>query len=134
MFCHNCGKELENDATVCINCGATVIHQDSKKTTDYKDNGKSFDVESSSSRSNKYRDEYASSRSVVESNRKSIVLAGILNLFLPGVGRLYLGYVGLGLAQFFTSCVYVGAVWSFVDGILMLTGSVKVDGQGNPVK
>ena len=45
MFCHDCGKELENDATVCINCGANVIHQDSKKTTDYKDNGKSFDVE-----------------------------------------------------------------------------------------
>jgi len=70
-------------------------------------------------------------------NAKSRMLGGLLNLLLPligipGVGRIYMGYVGLGIAQLL--CVLacgVGALWSFIDGIIILTGGVKVDGQGN---
>ncbi|MGM9858698.1 MAG: NINE protein [Bacilli bacterium] len=134
MYCYHCGQQLEDDATICINCGTDVTTRHVEKVKKHKEEHVNVDVESSSSRSNKFRDEYSSSRGVVEANRKSIMLAGILNLFLPGVGRLYLGYIGLGLGQLLTSGMYIGAIWSFVDGILMLTGSVKVDGQGNPVK
>jgi hypothetical protein len=61
---------------------------------------------------------------------KSKVIAGILQLTLGGfgVGRFYLGNVGMGLAQLFT-CGGLG-VWSLIDGILLLTGNDHTDEQG----
>jgi len=70
---------------------------------------------------------------------KTRTTAGLLSMLLPlvgfcGVGRLYTGHVGLGLAQllgFFVACalmvVLIGFVlapavwlWSVVDGIVLL--------------
>ncbi|WP_328749888.1 TM2 domain-containing protein [Streptomyces sp. NBC_00285] len=61
---------------------------------------------------------------------KSKVIAGILQITLGGfgVGRFYLGNVGMGLAQLFT-CGGFG-VWSLIDGILLLTGNDHTDEQG----
>ena len=61
---------------------------------------------------------------------KSKVIAGILQLTLGGfgVGRFYLGNVGMGLAQLFT-CGGFG-VWSLIDGILLLTGNDHTDEHG----
>ena len=63
-------------------------------------------------------------------------VAGILNLFLPGIGRMYLGYLAIGILQFilaFMSCGVL-AIWSFIDGILILTGNVPLDGYGRALK
>jgi TM2 domain-containing membrane protein YozV len=66
----------------------------------------------------------------VKSDR-SRVLAGILNLFLPGVGRIYLGHMAHGVLQLvLVFCGGVGVIWSFVDGIIILAGGVKYDGYG----
>ncbi|MEV7072821.1 TM2 domain-containing protein [Streptomyces sp. NPDC091972] len=61
---------------------------------------------------------------------KSKVIAGILQLTLGGfgVGRFYLGNVGMGLAQLFT-CGGLG-IWSLIDGILLLTGNDHTDEHG----
>lgn len=61
---------------------------------------------------------------------KSKVIAGILQLTLGtlGVGRFYLGNVGIGLAQLFT-CGGLG-IWSLIDGILLLTGNDHTDEHG----
>lgn len=68
--------------------------------------------------------------STIKSDR-SRVLAGILNLFLPGVGRIYLGHMAHGVLQLVLAmCGGVGWVWSFVDGIIILAGGVKYDGYG----
>jgi TM2 domain-containing membrane protein YozV len=62
---------------------------------------------------------------------KSRAVGGILNLIIPGVGRMYLGYGAMGVLQFMLAfCGGVGLVWSFIDGILILTGTVKMDGFG----
>ncbi|MDQ2987259.1 MAG: DUF4339 domain-containing protein [Armatimonadota bacterium] len=58
--------------------------------------------------------------------------AGVLNIFVPGVGRMYLGHVTIGIVQLVATVCSFGVlyVWPFVDGILMLTGSVTEDGMG----
>lgn len=46
-----------------------------------------------------------------------------------GIGRLYAGDTGTGIAQLLLSCIAVGSIWSIIDGILILTNGGK-DGQG----
>ncbi|MFJ9740217.1 TM2 domain-containing protein [Streptomyces sp. NPDC101166] len=61
---------------------------------------------------------------------KSKIVAGILQLFLGsfGVGRFYIGNVGIGLAQLFT-CGGLG-IWALIDGIILLTSNDKTDADG----
>lgn len=63
---------------------------------------------------------------------RSRLAAGFLQIFLPGVGRMYLGYFALGLIQLVLTLLTCGFLWpwSFVDGIMILTGSVRLDGYG----
>jgi len=66
----------------------------------------------------------------------SRMLAGVLQLLIPGMGRMYLGYLAIGLLQFMLGLctLYVFHLWSFVDGILILTGHVNHDGYGRTLK
>lgn len=61
---------------------------------------------------------------------RSRVLAGVLQLFLPGFGRMYLGYYAYGVLQLLTIFCGVGFFWSLIDGIMILAGTVKFDGFG----
>lgn len=63
---------------------------------------------------------------------KNRVLAGILNLVLPGVGRIYLGYAAIGALQIVVSIFTcgLGLLWPFIDGIIILAGGIKLDGYG----
>ena len=65
---------------------------------------------------------------------KSKIVAGILSLFLGsfGVGRFYIGHVGLGLGQLFT-CGGFG-IWALVDGIIVLTSSNTTDSNGRVLR
>ncbi|MFJ7047993.1 NINE protein [Streptomyces sp. NPDC101112] len=65
---------------------------------------------------------------------KSKIVAGILSLFLGsfGVGRFYIGHVGLGLGQLFT-CGGFG-IWALVDGIILLTSSNTTDSNGRVLR
>ena len=64
---------------------------------------------------------------------KSKMVAGLLALFLGnmGVGRFYLGYTGLGVAQLLT-CGGCGW-WSLIDAIMIFTDKVP-DAQGRKLK
>ena len=69
--------------------------------------------------------------------QKSRVVAGILQLCLAGfgIGRFYLGYTGIGVAQLLVTiftCGF-GAIWGMIDGIMILTGSVQTDADGRPL-
>jgi TM2 domain-containing membrane protein YozV len=52
-----------------------------------------------------------------------------------GVGRFYLGYTGIGLAQIAVTFLTfgIGGIWPFIDAIMMLTGNVR-DAQGRTLR
>ncbi|MDX1873450.1 NINE protein [Mycolicibacterium sp. 120266] len=71
---------------------------------------------------------------------KSKVVAGLLQLLglfgLVGIGRIYLGYTGLGIAQLLVGLVTCGlgaVIWGIIDAVLLLTDKVR-DPQGRPLR
>ena len=71
---------------------------------------------------------------------KSKVVAGLLQLIglfgLVGIGRIYLGYTGLGIAQLVVGLLTCGlgaVVWGIIDAVLLLTDKVR-DPQGRPLR
>ncbi|WP_300019097.1 DUF1707 domain-containing protein [Pseudonocardia sp.] len=62
------------------------------------------------------------------------VVAGVLQLVLPfGAGRFYSGHIGLGVAQLLLSLMFVGIIWSFIDGLVILAGR-PTDPYGRPLR
>ncbi len=68
---------------------------------------------------------------------KSKVVAGLLQIFLGsfGVGRFYKGDIGIGIAQIAVTWLTfgLGALWPFIDGIVLLTGR-PLDREGRPLR
>jgi TM2 domain-containing membrane protein YozV len=68
---------------------------------------------------------------------KSKVTAGILQLFLGGVGagRFYTGHTEIAIAQLIVTIVTfgLGAIWGVADGIVLLAGR-NTDPQGRPLR
>ncbi len=69
-------------------------------------------------------------------SEKQKLIVGILQI-VPGlgIGRMYAGHVGLGIAQLVVTVVTLGcgAVWTLIDGILILTNG-GTDGDGRPLR
>jgi len=73
-------------------------------------------------------------------SEKSKVIAGLLQLLglfgILGIGRFYLGYTGLGVAQLLVgifTCGIGAIIWGIIDAILLLTDKVR-DPQGRPLR
>ena len=68
------------------------------------------------------------------SDKQKILAAGlqILPVVFPigGIGRLYSGHVGTGVAQIVLSFFCIGQFWSLIDGILMFVNESPTDGNG----
>jgi len=105
-YCHNCGKPVTPDTTVCLSCGVPCYPP-----------------------VNNY------------ANAKSKVAAGLLGIFLGsfGVHNFYLGYTTKAVIQLVLTVATCGigaavsGIWGLVEGILILTGSINVDGKGLPL-
>ncbi|MBF4993441.1 NINE protein [Arthrobacter gandavensis] len=71
---------------------------------------------------------------------KSRLAAGLLGIFLGGLGihRFYLGYTTLGIVQLLVTLFTFGfgAIWGFVEGIMILAGaqSFRTDARGVPLR
>ncbi|MGW0162403.1 NINE protein [Mycobacterium sp. NPDC003323] len=71
---------------------------------------------------------------------KSKVIAGLLQLLglfgFVGIGRIYIGQTGLGIAQLivgFVTCFIGAVIWGIIDAILILTDRVR-DAHGRPLR
>lgn len=116
-FCPNCGKEVGENQDICLGCGRAL-----KNTAQTNTNP----------------------------NAKSKLAAGLLAIFLGqlGVHNFYLGNTGKAVTQLLLTIfgyilaifiigffmVAAAGIWALIEGIMILTGSIKTDGKGVPLK
>jgi hypothetical protein len=131
MFCQACGQQLDQYATFCARCGAPIGTGKTAAPSQlppvqyaHPPTGQPFPVAAPFGQPLGYSD-------------KSKVVAGVLQLVLGGfgAGRFYTGHIGIAFAQIavtWLTCGF-GALWPFIDGIMMLVGKVP-DAQGRPLR
>ena len=104
-FCSNCGQPLAPNAAVCMHCGVAVAPVAAAAPAGYQP--------------------------------KSKLTAGLLGLFLGawGVHNFYLGNTNRGILQIVLTVVTCGCagLWGFIEGIMILAGSIKTDAKGVPL-
>lgn len=119
-FCTNCGNKINEGEKFCISCGKNLSE-------------------------NKKVEEKTNNQNTVNSsnlNSKSKTAAGLLGIFLGafGVHNFYLGYTNKAIPQLILGTAgallcgigpIVSGIWGFVEGIMILTGSINQDAQGN---
>ena len=129
MFCRNCGKEIDNAAAVCVNCGVAVGNG-----INYCPNCGHQTVPGAAVCTSCG---VALAQPVPVGEQKSKLTAGLLGIFLGGLGihNFYLGYTGKAIGQIVLSlCFGIGAIWGLIEGIMILTGSINKDAKGVPLK
>lgn len=129
MYCRNCGKEIADNAAVCIGCGVATgqgvnfCHNCGAQTAP----GAAVCTQCG----------VALAQPIPVGEQKSKLTAGLLGIFLGGLGvhNFYLGNTGKAIAQIALSCCFgVGAIWGLIEGIMILTGSINTDANGVPLK
>ena len=105
-FCSNCGKEVQENQDVCLNCGVTI-------------------------RKFNNTNNIPGAKSKIAAGLLGIFLGsfGVHNFYLgftsKAVIQLLLGIFCLGIGS---------GIWGLIEGILILTGSISEDAAGNPLK
>lgn len=105
-FCTNCGTELNEQQDICLKCGVRVTKQSNVNNNP---------------------------------NAKSKLAGGLLGIFLGalGVHNFYLGYTGKAVGQLLITLLscgilsFVSAIWGLIEGIMILSGSIDKDANGN---
>ena len=103
-FCQNCAAPSQPGAVVCTTCGAALSQP-------------------------------------VQGPQKSKMAAGLLGIFLGAFGahNFYLGYTGKAVAQLLITVLSLGflavvsSIWGLIEGVMILTGSIKTDAKGVPL-
>lgn len=130
MFCKNCGKPIDDGAVICVNCG----FQKGAGMNYCQNCGEQVDPAAVVC----MKCGYAIQQMPDPATQKSKLAAGLLGIFLGGYGihNFYLGYTGKAIIQIvltFCSCG-IGAIWGFIEGILILAGNIDKDANGIPFK
>lgn len=104
-YCSNCGKKVNENQDVCLNCGINL--KKDKKIDNV--NGKSK----------------------ITAGILGIFLGcfGVHNFYLGYNGKAIAQLLITLLSLFLLS--WVSAIWGLIEGILILTGNIKKDASGN---
>lgn len=127
MYCRNCGRRLDGDFEYCDECD--------KRLHEVKEDENVQVIQEVGKKEEK-------KESAINPEAKSKVAAGIFGLLLGsfGVHNFYLGYNGKAIAQLLITILSCGilspasALWGFIEGILVLTGSIDSDANGVKLK
>lgn len=106
IFCKNCGMKNHPASACCVNCGAPLQNIN------------------------------------LNPNAKSKIAAGLLAILIGvfGVHNFYLGYTGKAVAQLLITILsfgilsWISLIWSVIEGVQILTGTIAVDANGVPLK
>lgn len=129
MFCRHCGNQMDNQAAVCVKCGVPA-----GQGVNFCPNCGNQTVPGAAVCTSCG----VALTQVIQGEQKSKMAAGLLGIFLGGLGihNFYLGNTGRGVAQIIVSCLTCGAgsLWGLIEGILILCGSINTDAKGVPLK
>ena len=128
MFCKQCGKPIDDGQELCEDCKNAA---GANNNTNQGTAGQTINVNVNSGNTGS-----------ANPQAKSKMAAGLLGIFLGafGVHNFYLGYTGKAVAQLLItilSCgflAFASSIWGLIEGILILTGSISVDANGNPLR
>lgn len=142
MFCKSCGKEIPEGQELCEECAI--------KSTENVVEGTTVENNTSSNETQAQEGTVVNNTSNINPNQdpnaKSKMAAGLLGIFLGSLGihNFYLGYTTKAIIQLVVTllggaitcgiaslAVYV---WGLVEGIMILTGSINTDANGNPLR
>ena len=134
MFCRNCGNQMDPQAVVCVKCGVPAGQGNNYCPHCGAQTAPDAAVCTQCG--------VAFAQPVPVGEQKSKMAAGLLGIFLGafGVHNFYLGYTGKAVAQLLISVLSCGIfavaseIWGLVEGIQILTGSIKPDAKGIPLK
>ena len=141
--CPYCGAALDVEARRCRKCGSTIEPQVSGSPPTVTQPPVQVIIQTGAP-TVAPREPYP----LVPDAGKSRLAAGLLGIFLGvfGVHRFYLGYVKIGAIQLGLTLVLgsllrsVGSIvvlmvgiWGFVEGIMILTGSIDRAAKGRPL-
>ena len=153
MFCKNCGAKIEDGQKFCTYCGAKV-----ERPEENKENGTQGGpyISYESLTNNQGHEEYVSfGKSRIFAGLMAILVgAGIHNFYLSNTKKaviqllIYIvstvfSFAAAGASTETTYWIFYGigmiagaavGIWCFVEGILILTGKIKKDGKGNPIR
>lgn len=133
MFCKNCGAPMADNASVCVQCGCA------------KGTGASFCPNCGNATAPGAAvclNCGVALTAAQQEGAKSKLVAGLLGIFLGSLGihNFYLGYTVKAIIQLVITIITCGmgaaisGIWGLIEGILILTGKIDVDGKGNPLK
>ena len=109
IYCWSCGAAIKPQAEICVTCGVRVQSPG-----------------------------FPGSRPIPPGySHRSRLVAGLLGILLGafGVHRFYLGSPGIGVLQIVVTIVTfgIGALWGFIEGIIIIAGGDWRDGDGKPL-
>ena len=141
MFCRNCGKEIDEQAAICVGCG--YKNGDGNKYCfhcgEKVDEGASVCLKCGYSLAKKQKNEKNGTidGEEVEYSEKSRLTAGLLACFLGGLGvhNFYLGNNKSGVLHIVASfCCGLGIIWGLIDGIMIFCDKNYKDAEGKILK
>lgn len=133
MYCSNCGNNMNDGDAFCAKCGAT-------RSIDHKTCPK---CGTPIARNERFCSNCGCAVEPPVSSysthvQKSRLVAGLLGILIGGIGihNFYLGNNTRGVLQIIVTLVTcgVGAVWGFIEGILILCRHINYDAFGIPLK